>query len=412
MKFSILIRRFLLLVLSFVMIFSMSACSDMSYIMSTDTISIPVGVYIYNEYLSYHDVESKVEDSKKSPLVQTVSDSSGEAVSDESSQTEDINATSEASSTEIDSPSTESSDSNSSTDATDESSLQEEKTSQNGMEWVKTEALNSCKKLLAVESKMQEFGLSLSDDELKQAQEEIDKRWPYYSSVMKKSGVSKESFGRATVMYDKQYDKVLSAMYDQNGKEAVPESELNNYFTSNYLDYQYISKSLTKYSSSSNGISTQSSKLSDEEIATIGKQFESFAERINAGESIEAISAEFVDSQDEGATGVDVTPKTKEELSLSDEVIKQFEGMKDAVATVYKTENMYYLLYKQDISKSLNSLTPYSELRISVLKNMKQDEFDKMLDEYINTLNIYVNQSVVRKYLPTFVEDKAISSSK
>ncbi len=418
------VKKILAIVLVFVMTLSLSACRDMTYIMKTDSISIPVGVYIYNEYLSYHDAKSKVESYNKSPLKQDISDSSSTEDSSNSSQEAE---SSNLQQSEEESSSNEFYSEDSSENILDESAMSSEESETTlvdsseddtessqqitGFEWIKNEALEECEEILAIKAKLQEMGVSLSEDELAQAKNEADKNWPYYSAVLKKSGVSKESFELATEIHNAEYDKLLAAIYDQNGTQAIADEEVNQYFVSNYVDYQYISKSLMATTSNSSSTSTTTTSISDEEKADLANKFEEYANRINNGEDIQSISDEFVNSQDEGATGVDTAPQLKEELSISDEVKQQFEQLEEGVATFYKTDGMYYILYKQDINDRLQELTPSSELRISVLKDMKQDDFDKMIDEYIETLGIYINNSAARRYSPAFIEDKAISSS-
>ncbi len=414
-------KKVMAMILILVVVFSLSACRDMTYIVKANNISVPVGVYIYNEYLSYHDAKSKVESYNKSPLKQDISDSSSNEETSENSQdnlssdSQNVVESSIAQDAASDSNGESSNEENLSQEEaanaeTEENEQQsEEKTS--GFDWIKKEALDECKEILAIKAKLQELGISLTDDELTKAKSEADKNWPYYSAVLKKSGVSQDSFEQATEIHNTEYDKLLAAIYDQNGTEAIPNEEVNQFFVSNYVNYQYISKNLTATVSNSSSTSTTTTALSDEEKADLATKFEEYANRINKGEDIKSISDEFVNSQDEGATGVETMPQLKEDLSLSDEVKQQFEQIEAGIATFYKTDSMYYILYKQDISDSLKDLNAGSELRISVLKDMKQEDFDKMIDEYIETLGIYVNNSAARRYSPAFIEDKAISSS-
>ena len=185
-----------------------------------------------------------------------------------------------------------------------------------------------------------------------------------------------------------------------------PIRQFNSYFTQNYVDYEYISRSLTNYSQSGS-----SQKLSDDKIAELEKKFNDAADEINKGKDIKDVSDEL-SNQDENITPADTEPKQKDKLSLSDDVKKQFEQIKPKKAVVYKTDSMYYILYKNDINEDLKNITNGSDTKIDVLKAMKQDEFDKILTDYVDTLNIEVNNPVIRKYSPAFLEQKAVSSSK
>lgn len=386
MKFSFL-KNIIATALVSVLVVSTAACRDMSYVIKTDSVTVPVGVYIYNEYISYYGAKKGVENTSESPLNQVVSNSSSPSSSVSSQVESDISSSNDTSLEETDETM---------------SDIQDQK----GINWIKNDAMDKCKKYLAVESKMQELGISLTDDELKEAKESADKRWPYYSSSLKNAGVSKDSFELATDIYDKKYDKTLDAIYDNGGSKAVTDDEFNSYFTQNYVDYEYISRSLTNYSQSGS-----SQKLSDDKIAELEKKFNDAANEINKGKDIKDVSDEL-SNEDANITPADTQPKQKDKLSLSDDVKGQFEQIKPKKAVVYKTDNMYYILYKKDINEDLKNMTNASDTKIDVLKAMKQDEFDKMLNDYVDTLSMEVNNPVIRKYSPSFLEQKAVSSSK
>lgn len=385
MKFSF-FKSIIATVLASILVVSTAACRDMSYAIRANSISVPVGVYVYNEYISYYNAKKGVQNTSESPLKQVVSNSSSE------------NSTS----SQIESESTSSNDT--SLEETDET--MSESQDLKGIEWIKNDAMDKCKKYLAIECKMQELGISLTDDELKQAKENADKHWPYYSSALKNAGVSKDSFELATDVYNKKYDKTLDFIYDQDGSQAVSDDEFNSYFTQNYLDYEYISRGLTNYSQSGS-----SQKLSDDKIAELEKKFNAAADEINKGKDIKEVSDEL-SNEDDNITSVDTEPKQKDKLSLSDDVKTQFEQIKPKKAVVYKNDNTYYILYKKDINEDLKNITKGSDTKIDVLKAMKQNDFDNMLNDYIKNLNIEVNNSVIRKYSPSFLEQKTISSSK
>lgn len=385
MKFSFL-KNITATALASILVVSTAACRDMSYVIKTDSTSVPVGVYIYNEYISYYGAKKGVKDTSESPLKQVVSDSSS------SDSNASVSSQAESDSSSVDTSSEETDETMSDTDL-------------KGSEWIKKDAMDKCKKYLAVESKMQELNISLTDDELKNAKEQADKRWPYYSSSLKNAGVSKDSFELATDVYEKKYDKTLDTIYDKGGSQAVSDDEFNSYFTQNYVDYEYISRSLMNYSQSGS-----SQKLSDDKIAEIDKKFNDMADQINKGKDIKEASDEL-SNEDTNITPVDTEPKQKDKLSLSDDVKNQFEQLKPQKAVVYKTDNMYYILYKKDINEDLKNMTDGSDTKIEVLKAMKQTEFDNMLTDYTNGLNIEYNNPVIRKYSPSFLEEKAISSS-
>ena len=136
MKFSF-FKSIIATVLASILVVSTAACRDMSYAIRANSISVPVGVYVYNEYISYYNAKKGVQNTSESPLKQVVSNSSSE------------NSTF----SQIESESTSSNDT--SLEETDET--MSESQDLKGIEWIKNDAMDKCKKYLAIECKMQEY---------------------------------------------------------------------------------------------------------------------------------------------------------------------------------------------------------------------------------------------------------------
>jgi hypothetical protein len=357
MNFKLLNKSFALVLVLVLALGSLTACSDQSWVIKSGSESVPIGAYIYNLYNSLHSAKSSVENTSSSPIGQKI---------------DDIDAS----------------------------------------EWIQNQALGECRNILAVNLKMNEMGISLTDQEIDKVQKNTSSIWAYYSETLKKCGVAQSSFEQATGIYTAKYDKVFGAIYDQGGTQPISDKEVNDYLTEHYVDYENFTKSLSHYSSTGSLQSYSSgTPFTDEEKANAEKQFNDYASRINKGESIETVAKEFYNSEASSQT-FDATPQDKDKLSLATDVKTQFENMSYNKATVYKTDDSIYLLYKKDINKYTEKLTKGSEVRLDILKKFKQEEFDNMLIQYMDGIDKEINFSAMRKYSPSMVEGKSSSSSK
>lgn len=59
----------------------------------------------------------------------------------------------------------------------------------------------------------------------------------------------------------------------------------------------------------------------------------------------------------------------------------------------------YYLLYKYDIKDSVSDLKDANK-RDTYLSKMKGEEFDTMMSENANALEVQVNNNAIKKYSP------------
>lgn len=383
-------KKIVSIVLILSMICSLAACSDQSWIVQANGDVIPIGSYIYNLYVSDSQAKSKVDDSSASPLDQVINDS-------EDTDSEDTSSTEV---TSDDNTSTEVTSDETSSETTDDSNVMY------GNEWVQDQALGAVKDMVAVDCMMDELGVSLTDEETEEAQKQSASLWAYYAKTLQNLGVAQDSFVLASGMYLKKSEKLFDAIYDQGGTQAVSDEEVTNYLTQNYVDYEYFSKDFSNTNSSGSSVN-----LTDDQKNAAEAQFQDYANRINSGTSITDIANEYTASEKLDKSPLDTTPKNKNDLSLDDSVKSQFEQMDYNQAIAFRTDDAEYLLYKKDINTDTDQLTKGSDLRIKILKDLKQNDYDSLLVDYANTLDIQINFSAMNKYNPSFVEKESSEAS-
>ena len=118
-------------------------------------------------------------------------------------------------------------------------------------EWIKDDAQKKCLNFLAVEKGMKDEGASVDEATQQAADEQAKTYWNVgqyanYGYIMPMSkelepyGISFDSFRYCTSQYSVNYSALFAKLYGEGGSQEVSDSELEEYFIENYVDYSYI----------------------------------------------------------------------------------------------------------------------------------------------------------------------------
>lgn len=277
----------------------------------------------------------------------------------------------------------------------------------NSSEWMKNEALKSCKNWLAIDKRMKEMGITLTDEEISKAESSTKSLWGQYGKVYEGFGISKDSFHQAESLGTAKENKLFNAIYGKDGTQAVSDTDIQKYYEEFYVSYNYFKKQYKEVTSS--GIETvvgNQDADSSESTVTTQKQFDKYAESIKAGNPFDDVLEQYMAS--EGITD-DPTVNNVENIDkntlLPSDVKSCIKGTNENVASVVKSSDGYfYFIYKNSIKASVNELSSSAQ-RSAVLAEMKEDEFNKTLEDLINTMNIKVNNSIISKYQPSLFKN-------
>lgn len=350
------LKRLTASVLSVAMLAGMTACTgtDKTWAAKTKETTIPIGVYIYYEYLAYQNASAKVEDASKPVLEQKVEN----------------------------------------TDAT---------------EWIKKQALDYTKLLFIIDDKMTELKLSLTADEQKEISTTASTQWTQYSSTLEGYGISQESFTKATAEFGAKSTKVFNAMYGKGGSKAVGDDELKAYFEKNFTDFSYVMLPLydaTTYAALDEATTKEYKKFLEDNAAALNKGSTTLAAVSKAAQ--EKLKLEYEPSQT-------VTTVLNESSGYPTELISLIDGMKvgEAKTITLDTVGAALLVVKNDVTKKTATQLANESTRTEVLNDMKKQDFeDEMIKLAEADKDITVNQSALDAYPPTrFVAKDAGSSS-
>lgn len=332
------------------------ACSssDNTWAAKTNEKTIPIGVYIYYEYLAYQTASSKIEDSTKPVLEQKVEN----------------------------------------TDAT---------------EWIKKKALGYTKQLFVIDNKMKELKLSLTEAETKEVASTAASQWNSYKDTLEGYGISKESFTTATAEMNAKSAKVFEALYGKKGSKAVSDADLKAYFEKSYTDFSYVMVPLynpTTYAALDDKTQKEYKKFLEDNAAALNKGSTTFD--TVATDTQKKMKLDYAPSQT-------VTTVLNEESGYPAELITLINGMTpgEAKTITLASVNAVLLVVRNDVTKKTATQLSVDSSRSEVLAHMKQKEFEdemtKLADE---SKDITVNQKAIDSYPPTkFVQKDNGSSS-
>ena len=334
-------------------------------------------------------------------------------------------------------------------DETDETSVpvtKENIDGKSGSQWIKDEALKNVRMFVSVQRQCEEFGLTLTEEEIRDINAEINKAWDdendylqylygfktlgeYYES----QGIGQESM-REILRVNKLHDKLFMYYYGKGGEFEVSDSDINDYMRENYAVVKVLGLSYTD---------ALGNKLeNDEDKKAVMDDAQKYADRINNGEkpadifyeynlayaqrSVEAeAETEYKEDNEEGLTKeewikaqVDALGIKKAEseddldifLSMEstnfdkDTLEYIFGAPSDGKATLFDTENGVYLIVKGDITTKTKWKEDNYE---NILTDFKGDDFQNMVDLFGQNYEVVIgDESLVNnKYGPEKLDD-------
>ena len=374
-----------------------SGCGDQSWSYKTENVSLSAGTYIFNLLNSYYEAYGKVDTPDE------VEDILSEQVTD--------------------------------------SDTEETKTVE---QYALDGADKETTKMIAVEELFKKYNLELDKDDYDNYSSYSKQVWGQMKKTCEEYGISEESFNYCYSEYQVKSSQVFEALYAKDsGEKFVKDDELISYYKDKYTGYAYFSLSMTDYDDEGNA-----TPKSDAEIKKAEKYFKAYAKEINKDKkSYEDVVNEHINNYDLTSDPTSSGCYNKDDNNLTKEVADSLDKLKEGEAEFVKSgegdSQIYYLVYKPVTDDIIDFLeyddgedddsetadepaeeeavetedtadesvevfalkTGYN--RISLLQDMKGDEFKDFLIEYAGGLNVQKNSVILDKFKPKmFVKDK------
>lgn len=394
---------------------SLCGCMDNGYLMEVEDMNIRNGIYISFMRTSLNNAQVKLNEIESSGT--------------DSDENADENDESDSSSSE-DTESTESSVDNFTKTIEGESFS----------DWVKNDAMKSVKRFVGVFKTCEENGIELTDEELKEINNEVNEDWDlsntyvtylygtdtlgeYYETL----GIGKDSMkeiNKANVLNN----KLFEFYYGEGGEKEVPDEEYETYVNENYASCRSIKLDLTDYKG--DALENEADKKAVRDRAR------EYADRINNGENMVDVKYDedlktaqdkarydaendYDEENSDGLTkeqyvenkvGEATASKAESDVTLNQAISRSdssySDKFKDFVlsaedsddAIVFDDDDASYVIVKN----SALSLNGWDESNHSnIIREMKNDEFNSMMEEMYTDYKVDLNSYLVNsKYTP------------
>lgn len=106
-------------------------------------------------------------------------------------------------------------------------------------EWAEDRAVDYCLQLIAVEREFSRRGLSFTATEQSNLDSNLSYYWSYLGESMEEAGISQSSYERVQKQ-GLMGQKILLDIYGEGGEQEIPEQELKDYMSENYMRLNHI----------------------------------------------------------------------------------------------------------------------------------------------------------------------------
>lgn len=333
-----LLKKLTALLLSCLLLIT-TACTDKSWAVKTDSQTLPSGIYCYFSFEAFQQAVDKL-----STDGSTVTDLKGKTIDDKDAEI-----------------------------------------------WVRDTAVESCKKMLTTEQMFKDKGLSLTEDEMKEAQENTDSVWENSGdSFQNKYGIDKDSFHQAYSIYPLEIEKLFDATYGKDSTEQISDDEILNFYNENYVNILTYSK--IPYDENSEDDGTDHSNDTEEKIS---EQFNSYVDMINSGgKSVQEVS-EIIKQTDSLDTDPFVNQCiNKNSADLPTQVRDTIVNLEVNKAAYIKFNEVHFLFIKQD-----NAAVPFDisnqEEKNQILYDMNSTKFENLINDTMSSMQFTINEPVI-----------------
>lgn len=270
-----------------------------------------------------------------------------------------------------------------------------------GNQWVVNKAKKDLEEDIAVDAKFKEMNLTLDKETVDYLERKISEQW---DAVNEQQGYEEKGVSQASVIYalktQLKRQQIFNAYYDKDGIKEVSENDIKSYLADNYNQVKY-------YMFEVHG-------LEKEKKEKIEKWYNDFLTRAKSGEDMDKLIEEFNKKKQNDEKKDDINSETSgynhdpddssETLSIykKDDTSEFNEDVSNAIDKAkigelkgFKGENEYIIFIKQDPSENEDYI---ESKRLSLLSEMKDDDFKKEIFTWIDIKSIKYNDKAINKY--------------
>ncbi len=273
---------------------------------------------------------------------------------------------------------------------------------------IEDEAVMRVKKLVAVEKKFDELGLSFTEKEKDYYKASAENAYKQSEDAFSESGIGLDSFTRI-VENDAKYAAVFAAYYDESGIEPVRASEINKYMKDNYARIELLEVSLKD---------AEGNLLKGAEKEKAINRAKSYVKRADSEdfgalvyEEYNVLLKSMAEANGTEFTKVDYKPGDADEYAFEqivdmNEMVSNFPStVKDEIlahkadgkAFLIESSDCYYVVKRHNILEREGIVDTY---KATVLQALKGEEFMELETKWAEELDFEWNAEAKERYAP------------
>ena len=267
-------------------------------------------------------------------------------------------------------------------------------------EWVQEKALEYAGEFAFVEAKCAELEIELNDEEKSSATNALTQTWDNNKKFYEQNFVAKSTLETYITIMQKQ-EALFDYYYGAEGIEPITDEQVKEYLTKHGILVQYLSYNKQTYNESG-----ETETISDETKNEYTTTFKDYIKRLNKGEDYAKIRAEYLKKigEEESVDTTNSTLKYPYAMYMSDEEsdINPFDYYNEVSelevnkAGFYENDGALFVMQKVDLQADIDSVLKDNASKVR--HNMKDEDFDKTVEDGVKTLTCEKNTSALEFY--------------
>lgn len=249
-------------------------------------------------------------------------------------------------------------------------------------------ALNMCEQYVVVERLFDQLGLELTEDDEALIDAQVNNLWNQSSDALEKAGISKATVKKAATSTLKE-EMVFNAYYEVGGLNGTTEEDIQGFLEDNYARIKYMT---FPYADDVNDAVDQDRLNEALDMAN------AYLERAEAGEEMDDLIAEYDEilaeqeateevENEETTSDETTTDETTTDETTTDETTDEEENVKEDLPEIDAEEEEEY---PNEVILYIEDTTPSEKFVNYVFEDVKTGTFDLVQDD----LNIYLVQKL------------------
>ena len=240
-------------------------------------------------------------------------------------------------------------------------------------------AIELCCEYVAVNTKLSEYGLTLSASEKRSASNNLEDLWHVFSGYYEKLGVSKQTLMKIETA-DTSRNRLFYYIYDEGGEKAVSEDDTTT------------------------DANCDTVVMTADQKAAMNKEFIELSTRLGNGQTMNEIVELYSKKHPDSTVSDQLQFIKKGTDSYPEGFFEKVQQLSVGSNTVLIMDNYIFLILRENPSED-EAKQYYDRYRDDCLKSLRGDEFKTIVEGYASELSVERNDRVINKAVKEVLKD-------